>query len=210
MARYRTYEFDPVNPDKYTGPTTPVILKSSWELEFAKHCDLLPSVLSWGYELVQVPYRDPLTGKQKIYIPDFFVKIGRTDGYAQDYVFEIKPMHEQLDAHARTQHDAALIARNNAKWIAASQWADRHSAEFQVINENDMFGGHNARKGRVNAVNTFAHTNTAKAKKMATKNKSLAARVSNKGAMSKLRSRIGKATTNKTPKVGRTARVKRR
>jgi len=162
MARYRTYNYDIKNLNKYRGSGTSITVRSSWELTFAEHCDLLPSVLSWSYETHQIPYRDPLTGSQKIYIPDFFVEVAQADGYTKHFVFEIKPMHEQLDGFARNRKDAALVARNNAKWFAATQWADRHSAEFVVLNENDLFSFHNNRAPRKNPVKAFARTEATK------------------------------------------------
>lgn len=202
--KFRTYEFQPLNPEKYTGGTVPVILKSSWELEFAQHCDLLPSVISWGYEMVEIPYRDPITGRQKIYIPDFFVKIAQKDGYTQDHVFEIKPMHEQLQEHARNQADSALVARNAAKWGAATAWADRHSAVFSVLNEKDIYGWHDARKPVTNQVKAFAPTHATKpnAGPKAPKAKSNRAKVASSN-ISRMKNRL------KTPRVTRTRRVKR-
>jgi len=162
MARYRTYGYTPINPDKYRGSDSEIILKSSWELEFAKSCDLFPSVLGWAYEATRIPYHDPLSGRQKVYIPDFFVEVAQKGGYSKHFVFEIKPMHEQLDQHARNSKDAALIARNKAKWMAASKWADRHSAEFVVLNEKDIFSFHENRNPRFNTVKTFAQTHATK------------------------------------------------
>jgi hypothetical protein len=158
MSKYRLYNFDPVNPEKYKGDTIPIIMRSSWEVEFAKTCDLMPTVLSWSYESRQIPYHDPLTGKQKVYIPDFFVEVAQSDGYTKHFVFEIKPMHEQKDEFARNSTDAALIAKNNAKWAAASQWADRHSAEFVILNEADLFSWHDARRQRVHTVKSYTPT----------------------------------------------------
>jgi len=158
MAKYRTYSYEISNPEKYHGTASPLIVKSSWELTFAEHCDLLPSVLGWSYETTKIPYRDPLTNNQKVYIPDFFVEVAQRDGYSKHFVFEIKPRHEQLDQYARNSTDAALIARNNAKWAAAIKWADRHSAEFAILNENDLFSFNDNKNPRKNPIHTFAHT----------------------------------------------------
>jgi hypothetical protein len=165
MAKYRLYQFNPINPEKYAGDILPITMRSSWEVEFAKTCDLLPSVLKWSYETHQIPYKDPLTGTQKVYIPDFFVEVAQSDGYSVHYVFEIKPMNEQYDNFARNGTDAAMIARNNAKWEAAIKWADRHSAEFVILNESDIFAWHNKRKPRVRAVKAFSHTHATKVAK---------------------------------------------
>lgn len=193
MVKYRTYEFNPVNPEKYTGSDIPIIMRSSWEIEFAKHCDLLPSVLSWGYEMVQIPYSDPLTGKQKIYIPDFFVKVAQADGYSRDYVFEIKPIHEQKDGYAKNRTDAALIARNNAKWIAAAKWADRHSSEFVILNEQQLFLGHDARSPRKNPIKTWAHTHSTQKTNKQNTYKRIAKKISQRTSRKATSNRVGLA-----------------
>lgn len=211
MSRYSTYSYTPINPEKYRGENIPIIMKSSWELEFAKHCDLLPTVLSWSYETRQIPYRDPLTNKQKIYIPDFFVEVAREGGHSQHYVFEIKPMHEQLDEYARNQKDAALIARNNAKWAAASEWCDRHSAEFAVLNERDIFSWHNSRKPRVKTVSRFKPTFTATKPTKSATVRTRAATVSNsiKKLQDKIAKRKNRSTASKVAKARSIRRIRK-
>lgn len=209
MARkFRTYAFTPRNPEKFKGETIPIILKSSWELEFAEHCDKLPSVLTWNYEAVQIPYRDPITGKQKIYIPDFFVEIASRDGVSLHYVFEIKPMHEQHQEHARNQKDSALVARNAAKWGAATQWADRHSAEFHVLNEKDIYGWHESRKPRVHPVKTFSPTYATKpASSPATKRTTPVTNKINEG-ISRMQNRMKRVSrARSSTKVGKARRT---
>jgi len=208
MAKYRTYGYTPVNPEKHMGGAGELILKSSWELEFAKSCDLFPSVLSWSYEATKVPYRDPLTGKQKVYIPDFFVEVAQKDGLSKHFVFEIKPMHEQLDDHARNSHDAALIARNRAKWTAASMWADRHSAEFVVLNEKDIFSFHENRNPRLHPVKQFKQTyatkvSVGKAFKKPAKSPN-SRKATKRGVNTTMASRIGRAR-----RIRRTVRTKK-
>jgi hypothetical protein len=201
MAKYRTYGYTPVNPEKHKGGSGELIVKSSWELEFARSLDLFPSVLSWSYETTKIPYRDPLSGRQKVYIPDFFAEVAQSDGYSKHFVFEIKPMHEQLDQHARNSKDAALVARNKAKWMAATMWADRHSAEFVVLNEKDIFSFHENRKPRVHSVKQYKPTystkpSTGKAfKKSAKAPNSSSSRTTSRGNAKSMSSRIGKANS---------------
>lgn len=208
---YRFYPYTPTNPEKFKGDTVPINFRSSWELEFAQHCDVLPSVISWSYEMISIPYRDPLsmTKKQRIYIPDFFVEILQSGGYSQSYLFEIKPRHEQLQEYARNRADAALIARNTAKWRAATQWADRHSAIFEILNESDLYAWHGAKRPRNNPIKTFSHTHTTpkvsapKARKAAVKGTSSKKSVATK----RMLSRVGKSKT--VARAGRTKRAKR-
>ena len=61
------------NPTKYVGRKTPTY-RSSWEFAFMKFCDENPAIQAWASEAVKIPYRNPLTGKATIYVPDFFIQ----------------------------------------------------------------------------------------------------------------------------------------
>ena len=65
------------NPDKYAGTKSP-IYRSSWEHTFMTFCDNNPAVIGWASEAVRIPYKNPLTGKQSSYVPDFFVHCYRS------------------------------------------------------------------------------------------------------------------------------------
>jgi hypothetical protein len=78
-------KFTMVNPAKYVGTKIPTY-RSSWEWSFMKFCDTNPSVQKWASEAVQIPYRDPLTGRQTVYVPDFFIQ----------YVDKLGKMHVEL------------------------------------------------------------------------------------------------------------------
>ena len=38
-----------------------------------RFCDEHPGVTQWASEAIKIPYRNPLTGKNTIYVPDFFI-----------------------------------------------------------------------------------------------------------------------------------------
>ena len=38
-----------------------------------RFCDNNPNITSWGSECVRIPYRNPFTGKDTFYVPDFLV-----------------------------------------------------------------------------------------------------------------------------------------
>lgn len=126
------------NPDKYHGPL-PVPCRSSWEVHFVQYCDTHPDMIAWAYEPIEIPYHDPITGKQKIYIPDFLINYRNAKGEEVQELVEVKPAHEQLDEHARNDGDRLLIARNRAKWEAASWWCQRHGCQFRIMNETNIF-----------------------------------------------------------------------
>ena len=71
-SQYKQGKYNPVNKEKYSGKHTPEY-RSSWEFAFMRFCDNNPSVTQWASESIQIPYRHPLTGKNTIYVPDFFI-----------------------------------------------------------------------------------------------------------------------------------------
>ena len=111
-------------------------------------------------------------------------------------------MHEQLDEHARNSKDAAIIARNRAKWAAAIQWADRHSAEFQVLNENDLFSYNNTKKGRIHPVKTWSPTH-------ATKNNAAAPKAKAAGKVAKKQASSKRMPTRRTTTGAKIAKARR-
>lgn len=164
MVRPVKREFVPQNPQKYTG-TYPIISRRRWEWDFMVMCDQNERVLEWASEMVQIPYHDPLTGRQKVYVPDFLVTyIDRDSKDRRTKLVEVKPMHEQLVEFARNAQDAAIQARNRAKWGAAIQWCRHRGITFEVMNERQMFKGANLMKPRVNPVAEYAPGLTKKRK----------------------------------------------
>ena len=61
--------YQPKNPEKYAGKKTPRY-RSSWEWAFMRFCDNNPSIMQWASESIQIPYRNPLTGRNTIYVPE--------------------------------------------------------------------------------------------------------------------------------------------
>ena len=131
-----------MNPNKYDG-SYPITLKSSWEENFARvYCDMNAACISWAYEPWRIPYRDPVTGRQTIYIPDFLMSFQSPGGQIKTALIEIKPLHEALREHARNVKDAMQVDRNLAKWEAAIGWCQRRgNVEFVVLTEAEMFAG---------------------------------------------------------------------
>jgi hypothetical protein len=72
MARFAQGKYSLKNPAKYIGTTVPTY-RSSWEFAFMRFCDEHNSVSNWASEAVKIPYRNPLSGKFTIYVPDFFI-----------------------------------------------------------------------------------------------------------------------------------------
>ena len=82
------------NPQKYSGNKNPRY-RSAWEHAFMRFCDNHPSVVNWASEAVQIPYRNPLTGKGTIYVPDFIV-VYQTKGRKIAELVEVKPKSQTV------------------------------------------------------------------------------------------------------------------
>jgi hypothetical protein len=105
-----------------------------------KMCDEHSSVTKWASEAVQIPYRNPLTGKYTIYVPDFFIAYADRGGKQYVELIEVKPANQTIkEKVGRSRHNQAAWIVNQAKWEAASAWCRQQGIKFRVINEGDMF-----------------------------------------------------------------------
>ena len=86
----KTYHgrFQPTNPSKYRGNVKDINFRSSWELLFAKYCDMNDSIVQWSSEETVIGYVSTADGgKKRRYFMDFWVRYA--DG--TQFLFEIKP-----------------------------------------------------------------------------------------------------------------------
>lgn len=139
MANFAQGKYDIKNKGKYVGTHVPRY-RSGWELTFMMFCDNHESVLSWASEAVQIPYRNPLTGKSTIYVPDFFVQYQDKNGKQRAEIVEIKPKKQSLiESRTASAKDRAAVAVNHAKWAAAMAYCKKVGCTFRVITEDDLF-----------------------------------------------------------------------
>jgi hypothetical protein len=131
------------NPEKYIGTNTGnVTYRSSWEYSVMTFFDLHPSVIAWSSESISIPYRNPLTGKQTVYIPDFLVVYENKTGGKHAEMIEVKPAKEvpglvRDKKLSKRDHLAQII--NAAKWQAAASFCAKRNIKFRVITEKDLF-----------------------------------------------------------------------
>lgn len=131
--------FNLKNPEKYIGLGTPRY-RSSWEFAVMKMCDENPGILQWASESIKIPYRDPLTGKNTVYVPDFLVSYVDSKQKKHAELWEIKPKSQSvLEAVGKNKYNQAHFVKNQAKWEVARQWARRMGLKFRVITEEDIF-----------------------------------------------------------------------
>ena len=127
------------NPEKYLGTKDP-LYRSSWEFAFMKFCDESPSIAKWASEAVRIPYRNPLTGRYTIYVPDFFINYVDKGGQPHAEIVEIKPQNQSLrEKVGKNLNNQASYILNQAKWEAATAWCRQKGLKFRVINETDIF-----------------------------------------------------------------------
>ena len=138
MAKYANGKFTVKNPEKYMGKRSPTY-RSSWEFAFMNFCDNNPAVLNWTSESVKIPYFNPVSGKNTIYVPDFLIVYVDANQKQHTEVVEIKPSTETTMESARSYRDKLSVAINMAKWAAADNWARANNMRFRVITEYDIF-----------------------------------------------------------------------
>ena len=140
MAKYAQGRFIVKNAEKYVGNHTP-LYRSSWEWTFMQFLDNHPSVLSWASEAIRIPYRNPLSGKETTYVPDFFIVYQDAAGQNHAELIEIKPLKEATFETARSGLDKAKVAVNLAKWSAARAFCANKNITFRIVTESDLFTG---------------------------------------------------------------------
>ena len=113
--------------------------RSSWEFTFMSFCDNNPAVINWVSEGVKIPYYNPVSGKQTIYVPDFLVVYVDANQRQHTELVEIKPSTETTMESARSYRDKLMVAINMAKWAAADSWARANNMRFRVVTEYDIF-----------------------------------------------------------------------
>lgn len=139
MSRWSQGLYQPTNPDKYVGKRTPRY-RSSWEWAFMRFCDNNPSVTQWASESIQIPYRNPLTGKNTIYVPDFFIVYNNKKKQQVAELIEVKPNNQaKFESVGKNAQNQAALVVNRAKWEAANKWAKLKGIRFRVLTESDIF-----------------------------------------------------------------------
>jgi hypothetical protein len=103
-------------------------------------CDRDPRILKWASEAIKIPYKDPFTGRQTIYVPDFFIQYADKNGTMQVELIEIKPQSQTLlEKAGKNRNNQIQWAKNQVKWRAAYAWCSRQGIKFRVLNEQDLF-----------------------------------------------------------------------
>jgi hypothetical protein len=138
MANFRQGFYEVKNSSKYVGNGKPKF-RSGWEMTFMMFLDSNDNVINWASEPVRIPYRNPLTGKTTMYVPDFIVTYRGPKETVRAELIEIKPKKQSLVESKMKDRDKAIVAVNYAKWHAATLWAKQNGLTFRVITEEQIF-----------------------------------------------------------------------
>ena len=139
MSRFAQGKFNLKNPKKYIGTKTPTY-RSGWEFTFMKFCDEHPAIEQWASEAVRIPYRNPLSGKHTIYVPDFFLVYVDRTGKQHVELIEVKPSNQAFGEKLGSSKVNKLhYVVNQAKWQAARAYCKQKGMLFRIVTENDIF-----------------------------------------------------------------------
>ena len=139
MSRFAQGKYTLKNPEKYVGGRSPTY-RSSWEFAFMRMCDTNDSITQWASEAIRIPYKNPLSGKQTIYVPDFFIVYNDKTGKQHVELIEVKPANQTFKENlGNSRHNKLHYVVNQAKWQAASAWCKQKGIMFRVVNEGDIF-----------------------------------------------------------------------
>lgn len=139
MPKFAQGRFEMKHPEKYVGTKQP-LARSSWEFVFMRMLDEHQGVEKWASESVQIPYRDPLTGRYTIYVPDFFIVYNDKNGSKHAEVVEVKPTNQMIkEKLGNSRYNQEQYIKNIAKWEAANKWCKQQGIRFRVVSEDDIF-----------------------------------------------------------------------
>jgi hypothetical protein len=138
MSKFAQGFYQCRNPEKYVGKGVPRY-RSGWEHAFMRFCDNNDHILQWASESVSIPYRNPITGKNTNYIPDFLITYRDKNNTVKAELIEIKPKKQSVIESKASNRDRAIVAVNYAKWDAAVKWCRRQGLTFRVVTEDDIF-----------------------------------------------------------------------
>jgi len=142
--KFSSSQYIPKNPEKYIG-TNKIIARSSWETTFMTFLDNSPSIIKWASESIKIPYKDPFTGKQTVYVPDFLIQYVDKNNKINTELIEIKPSNQYImEKVGKNKTNQMMYIKNQAKFAAAQAYCQKQGIKFRIIDETHMF--HNGNK----------------------------------------------------------------
>lgn len=129
----------------FNESTQSVNYKSSYELRAFKYADMHPSILKWSIEPFAIQYIKPTTQKVHRYYIDMYLEFKSGD----KFLVEIKPFSETKPPRKPSKKTDKSILNynraiqtyliNQAKWKAATEFAQVNNMKFIILTEKDLF-----------------------------------------------------------------------
>lgn len=138
MSKWAQGTYTPKNPEKYIGKHAPRY-RSGWELRVMMFLDENKHITHWASEAISIQYRNPLTGKLSMYVPDFFVVYENKFHQLKAEIVEVKPKSQTSLKEAKSRQDQAHAIVNQAKFAAAMAYCKQHGYVFRVVSEDSIF-----------------------------------------------------------------------
>ena len=150
--KYRQGIFTPLYPEKCINykQSKPIEFRSNLEFEYMFKIDRSNSVLSWGSEVVWIPYYNPVKQRVCQYWVDLIVS-------TKDFgtvVIEIKPEKEikaiienkipKMTKRKKKEtfiYEMKMFEINKSKWLAAKEFCDKRGWKFIQLSEKHIKNG---------------------------------------------------------------------
>ena len=140
MAKTYKGKYRIKKPEKYAGDPKNVTYRSLWERQAFRWCEDRDDVVAWSSEETVVPYVCPTDKRAHRYFIDLKIKFknGRT------VLVEIKPKSQTVPPKKPSRQTKKYInevmtyVKNEAKWKAASKYAQDRGYHFEIWTEDTM------------------------------------------------------------------------
>ena len=140
MAKSYKGLYKPTNPKKYVGNPNQIVYRSLLERRFMRYCDLNEDIIAWASEELPIRYYNPLDKKFHRYFPDFIIKTVNNE----KFIIEIKPHRQSTPPKTPKKKTKSYMResfefiKNQAKWKAATAYAEDNGAVFKIITEKEL------------------------------------------------------------------------
>jgi len=131
-------KYRPKNPNKVIGDITEITFRSSWERSLMVWLDQNSKVISWGSEVIVIPYLYKADNKIHRYFVDFIIKF---EG-GEILLVEVKPnkqtqQPEKKPKQSRNKYlkESLTYIKNQNKWEAARAYCEKQGWVFCVWDE---------------------------------------------------------------------------
>ena len=132
--------YKPTNPKKYVGNPNNIVYRSLLERRFIVYCDTNPGIVQWASEELPIRYYNPIDKKYHRYFVDFIIKTDKN----KKMLIEIKPSRQitrPKPPKKKTRsymRESFEFIKNQAKWKAATAYAEDNNAVFKIITEKEL------------------------------------------------------------------------